>query len=151
MSQRMKNPALVLPEALQALWALGRAATSPAGLPPATLALVNLRASQINGCSVCVEAAFAEKPEASHDRLYAVTAWRDMPYFSPAERAALALTEAVTRQCEDPTGVTDEIWAEAARHYDEAALAGLVLQIALENVWNRLNTTVRQPADAPWS
>jgi AhpD family alkylhydroperoxidase len=150
MQARMKNPALVLPEALQALTALWKA-VEEAGVPSATLDLINLRTSQINGCSVCVEAAFTMKKEKTDPRLYAVTAWRDMPHFTEAERAALALAEAVTRQSERTEGVSDEIWAEAARHYDEKALAALLLQIALENVWNRLNTAVRQPAGTPWS
>jgi len=74
-----------------------------------------------------------------------------MPYFDAAERVALALTDAITRQSEQNDGVTDELWEEARRHYDERQLAAIVLHIAVANVWNRLNVTVRQPADAPWS
>ncbi len=150
MEARMKNPALVIPEALQALLALGKAVENGGGVPPRTLGLVNLRVSQINGCSVCVEAAFNKRDGHTHPHLYAVTAWRDMPHFTDAERATLALAEAVTRLSERPEGVPDEIWADAARHYGEKALSALLLQIALENVWNRLNNAVRQPADAPW-
>lgn len=150
MQARMKNPALIVPDALPALAALAKAVET-GGVPPATIELVNLRTSQINGCSVCVEAAFTMKKDKADPRLYAVTAWRDMPHFSEAERAALALTEAVTRVNERGDGVPDEVWAEAARHYDEKALAALILQIALENVWNRLNIAVRQPAGTPWS
>lgn len=150
MQSRMKNPVFIIPDALQALLALGKAVEG-GGVPQTTLDLVNLRTSQINGCSVCVEAAFRKEAGEAHGRLYAATAWRDMPYFSEAERAALALAEAVTRIGERGEGVGDEIWAEAAKHYDEPALAALILQIALENVWNRLNIAVRQPANAPWS
>ena len=142
---------MVHKEALQALLALTKVATEKGGVPANTLALVNLVVSQINGCSVCVEAAFKKKPEESHEYLYAIIAWRDMPYFTEAERAALALAEAVTRQSEDQTGVTDDIWAEAQKHFDEAALAALLLQIVTENAWNRLNSAIRQPANAPWS
>lgn len=150
MQARMKNPALILPDALPALTALWKA-VEKAGVPSATLDLVNLRTSQINGCSVCVEAAFTMKKEKTDPRLYAVTAWRDMPHFSEAERAALALAEAVTRVGERGEGVPDDVWAEAARHYDEKTLSALILQIALENVWNRLNIATRQPAGTPWS
>jgi len=146
----MENPAVVLPGALPAILALGRSAQD-GGVPQAPLDLINLAVRTVNRCSVCVEAAFAKKPDATHPHLYAAIAWRDMPYFSDAERAALALAEAITRQSEQPDGVTDEIWAEAARHYDERALAAIVVQTAVENVWNRLNSAVRQPADTPWS
>jgi hypothetical protein len=106
----------------------------------------------LNGCSVCLEAAFKKNPEESPPpNLYAVAAWREMPYFDAAERVALALTDAITRQSEQNDGVTDELWEEARRHYDERQLAAIVLHIAVANVWNRLNVTVRQPADAPWS
>ena len=89
--------------------------------------LVHLRASQINGCSVCVDMHARELKKAGEtdERLFAVAAWRDTPYFTDAERAALALTEAVTRLSDRPDPVPDEIWDEAARHYDETALAAL--------------------------
>jgi alkylhydroperoxidase family enzyme len=80
------------------------------------------------------------------ERAFAVAAWRDTPYFTDAERAALALTEAATRLSDRADPVPDEIWDEAARHFDEKALAGLVLQIGLINLWNRLNETTRQIA-----
>ena len=113
-----------------------------------TLKLVHLRASQINGCGVCVDMHARELKQAGEtdERLFAVAAWRETPYFSDAERAALALTEAVTRLSDRPDPVPDEIWDEASRHYDEPALAALVLQIALINVWNRLNVATRQVA-----
>jgi len=147
MQARMSNPAMILPEAMQALHALGKA-TEQGGLPPRTRDLVTLRASQINGCSVCVDihARDLRKAGETDERLCAVAAWRDAPYFTDAERAALALTEAVTRLSDRADPVPDEIWNEAARHYDEPALASLVLSIALINVWNRLNVSTRQVA-----
>jgi AhpD family alkylhydroperoxidase len=145
----MKNPALILPDALQALQAL-QAATEEGGVPAATLSLVHLRASQINGCSVCVDAGTChlKKTGEADERLCAVATWREAPYFSEAERAALALTEAVTRLSDRADPVPDAIWEEAARHYDEPALAALILSIATTNLFNRLNVTTRQVAGA---
>ena len=144
---RLKHPAMLLPDAMQALQSLG-GAIAKAGVPPRTAELISLRASQINGCSVCVDGhpRIARKLGETDERLFAVSAWRDSPYFTAAERAALALAEAVTRLDDRPDPVPDEVWEEAARHYDETALAGLVLAIANINVWNRLNVATRQPA-----
>jgi AhpD family alkylhydroperoxidase len=115
-------------------------------VPPATLALVELRASQINGCSVCVDMHWRlmRKAGETDDRLLAVAAWRHVPYFTAAERAALALAEAVTRLADREDPVPDAVWDEAARHYDERGLASLILTIAAINVWNRLNASVGQ-------
>jgi AhpD family alkylhydroperoxidase len=145
MQARMTNPVFVIPEALKALNALGASVTK-AGVPNSTLELVRLRASQINGCSFCVEmhARDLKKAGEKDERLFAVAAWREAPYFSDAERAALALTEAATRMSDRGDAVSDEVWNEAARHYDEKALADLVLNIALINFWNRVNVTIRQ-------
>jgi AhpD family alkylhydroperoxidase len=145
----MGNPALVLPAAMQALTALGKV-PAEAGLSPTLLELVNLRASQINGCSVCIDGhpRIAKKLGETDERLFAVSAWRDTPYFSDAERAALALTEAVTRTSDRADPVPDEIWDEATRHYDGRSLAALVVAIANINVWNRLNIATRQIAGA---
>lgn len=147
MQARMKNPAMIVPEAMQALQALGKASEGR-GLPAKTIHLVHLRASQINGCSVCVDlhARFMRNTGESQERMIAVAAWHDAPYFSDAERAALALTEAVTRLNDRADPVPDEIWVEAARHYDETALAALILAIASINVWNRINVATRQVA-----
>jgi len=144
---RIKHPAYALPRVMDALQSLG-AAVAKSGVPPRLVELLSLRASQINGCSVCIDGhpRIARKLGETDDRLFAVAAWRDAPYFTAAERAALALTEAVTRLSDRPDPVPDEIWEEAARHYDETALAGLVLAIAGINVWNRLNVATRQPA-----
>jgi AhpD family alkylhydroperoxidase len=141
----MKNPAIVLPDALQAIQALV-AATHKGDLPPKTLGLAHLRASQINGCSFCVDYGCREAKKAgeSDERLFAVAAWRESPLFSEAERAALALTEAVTRLSDRSDPVPDEVWNEAARYHDEKALSALLLWVALTNVFNRLNVAVRQ-------
>jgi len=149
MQARMKNPAMILPDAMQAIQAL-QAATENGGVPATTLGLVHLRASQINGCSACVDSGtrYAKKAGESDERLFAVAAWRDAPYFTDAERAALALTEAVTRLSDRADPVPDEVWDEAARHYDEKALAALILSITTTNVFNRLNVSTRQVAGA---
>jgi AhpD family alkylhydroperoxidase len=141
----MKNPAMIVPDAMQALQALGTA-VGKGGVPRRTLELVHLRASQINGCSVCVDMhpRIARQAGETDERLFALAAWRDTPYFTDAERAALALTEAVTRISDRADPVPDEIWKEAARHYDETALAALIIAIANINVWNRLNVATRQ-------
>jgi AhpD family alkylhydroperoxidase len=140
----MENPAMVLPGAMDGLLKLGGAAQA-SGLPAATLYLVEMRASQINGCSVCLDMHTREMRLAgeSDERVLMVGAWRESPYYTDAERAALALTEAVTRLA-DSAGVPDEVWDEAARHYDDKQLAGLVVAIASINTWNRINATTRQ-------
>ncbi len=145
----MKNPAEIIPDALQPIQSL-YAAAYKGGVPPATLALVHLRVSQINGCSSCIDggARHAKKAGETDERLFAVAAWREAPYFNDAERAALALAESVTRLSDRPNPVPDEIWNEATSHYNETALAGLLLSIATVNVFNRLNVTTRQIAGA---
>lgn len=147
MEARMKNPALVFPEALAALRALA-SSTASAGLPARTVGLVQLRASQINGCSVCVDMHWRElrRAGATDDQLMNVAAWREAPYFSDKERAVLALTEAATRLADTPDAVPDAVWREAARHFNERELAALVLQIATINAFNRINATTRQIA-----
>src|SRR5437773_5291687 len=151
MQARMKNPVWIIPEAMQALEALKKAAEK-GGVSARTIQLVELRASQINGCSVCADMhpRLMRKLGESDERISAVAAWRHAPYFSDAERAALALTEAVTRLSDRQDPVPDEVWEDAARHYDERALAALVLAIANINVWNRLNVSTRQGAGARW-
>lgn len=147
MQPRMSNPAMILPDAMQALLALAKSVEKES-VPPRTLELVHLRASQINGCSVRLDmhARGARTAGETDERLFTVAAWRDSPYFTDAERAALALCEAVTRLSDRPDPVPDAIWSDAVRHYDERALAALVLSIAMINVWNRLNVTTGQVA-----
>jgi AhpD family alkylhydroperoxidase len=144
----MKNPAMILPDAMQGIQTL-MAATAQGGVPQATLGLVHLRASQINGCHACIETGtcYARQAGESDDRLIAVAGWKSASCFTPAERAALALTEAVTRLSDREDPVPDDIWSEAARHYDEKALAALLLSIATTNVFNRLNVSTRQVAE----
>ena len=122
------------------------------GVPPQTLELVHLRASQINGCSACVNAGAtnAAKAGISPEKLLTLAAWYEDPRFDDAERAALALTEAATRLADRADPVPDAIWDEAARHYDERGLAALVLMIATTNLFNRLTATTRQVAGAKW-
>lgn len=145
MQPRIDSPALSLPGVMPALQKLADA-SKRVGLPASTHEFVNLRASQINGCSVCVDMhTRALKGLGEPDeRILLVSAWRESPYYSDAERAALALTEAATRLADNPEAVSDEIWDEAARHYNESELAALVAAIASINVWNRLNAATRQ-------
>ncbi|MFI9262267.1 carboxymuconolactone decarboxylase family protein [Streptomyces sioyaensis] len=151
MNARMKNPAVVLPEAMQPLLDVVKV-TRQGGVPEATLELVHLRASQINGCSFCVDGGVksARKNGVSDERLFAVSAWREAPYFSDAERAALALTEAATRLADSADPVPDAVWDDAADHFDERQLAAIILTIGVTNLFNRLNATTKQPAGAGW-
>ncbi len=145
MQPRIDNPAMALPGAMQGLHKLSSAAQR-SGVPATTHYLIHLRASQINGCSVCVDMHSRELEHAGEpaERINTVAVWREAPYFTEAERAALALTEAVTRLADRPDPVPDEIWDEAARHYDEPQLAALVISIASINAWNRINASTRQ-------
>ena len=149
MQPRMNHPAMILPGVMQALQALNTA-TAKAGVPARTIELVHLRASQINGCSVCVDmhSQLLRKQGETDERLFSVAAWRDTTFFTEAERAALALAEAVTRVADKADPVPDDIWLEAKRHYDEPALAAVLLAVATVNVWNRLNAATRQVAGA---
>ena len=144
---RMKNPVMVVPDALQHLLDLAEA-TRKAGLPPNTADLVHLRAAQINGCGYCVDmhARDLKKAGETDERIFSVAAWREAPYYTEAERAALALAEAATRLSDRPDPVPDGVFEEAARHYDEQTLSALIIDIALINFWNRLTVTVKQPA-----
>jgi alkylhydroperoxidase family enzyme len=111
-----------------------------------------MRVSQINGCAVCLDLHTRPNffPKDTDARNLTVAAWRDAPFFTDAERAALALTEAVTRLADRADPVPDEVWAEASRHYDETALSALLLAISAVNVWNRLNVATRQVAGSKW-
>ncbi|MEQ4304901.1 carboxymuconolactone decarboxylase family protein [Plantactinospora sp. B6F1] len=151
MQARINNPAALLPEAVKAVNLLYKEIHS-VGLPASTLELVHLRTSQINGCGACVDsgARAAKKNGETDERLFAVAAWRETPYFTDAERAALALAESATRLADRADGVPDEIWADAAKHFDERELAALVLWIATTNLFNRINVTTRQPAPQNW-
>lgn len=151
MKARMSNPAAIIPEAVPAVQELLKAARS-GGVPEATLELVHLRASQINGCSYCVVGGSlnAKKAGETDERLFSVAAWREAPFFTDAERAALALAEAATRLSDQADPVPDAVWDEAAAHYDERQLASIILMIGMTNLFNRINATTRQVAGPTW-
>ena len=142
MDPKMHHPGLLLPGAMAHLQAVG-GVVAESGLPEATVVLVLIRASQINGCATCLDGHIqtARKNGESDQRLGTVAAWRETPFFTDAERAALAYTEALTRIADHPEPISDGLWAEVNRHYDEkvAPSAGLIVCIANINLWNRLN------------
>ena len=148
-TERMPNPAMLIPGAMEALMSLTESVGS-AGVDGKVLALSHLRASQINGCGPCVAggAHQARRHGASDDQVHAVAAWRETPWFSAEERAALALTEAVTRLADSADPVPDQVWDLAAKHFDQKELAALLLNIAVTNAFNRLNAPTRQQAGA---
>jgi AhpD family alkylhydroperoxidase len=149
MEARMKGAAnLDVSTAIQHLYK----AIHAGGVDPRLLGLVHLRASQINGCSPCVFAGIesARKHGETDERLHNVVAWRETPFFTEEERAALALTEAATRIQDGAPGVTDEIWDAAAAHFDERQLSAINLEIALTNFFNRINRTIREQAGKTW-
>jgi AhpD family alkylhydroperoxidase len=121
---------------------------SDSALPAATQQLVEIRASQINGCAVCTDMHTKDAAHAGETsvRLNLVAAWQEATVFTEAERAALELAEQGTRIADAAGGVTDEAWANAAKHYDDDQLAALVSLIALINTWNRMNVITQQPA-----
>jgi AhpD family alkylhydroperoxidase len=147
----MTHPVFLVPDAMKALAAYNHASEG-LGVSAETREMVHLRASQINGCSVCVQlhSTNLKKEGMSDERLYTIAAWRDAPYFTDAERAALELTEVLTRVADKGDPVPDEVWDEAARHYDDQGLSALLIAITSINVWNRLNAATRQVAGA-WS
>ncbi|WP_445517877.1 carboxymuconolactone decarboxylase family protein [Streptomyces sp. NEAU-174] len=132
---------------LKPIMAAGKA-VKDSPLPPATQELVALRVSQINGCAVCLDMHTKEAAAAGETavRLHLVAAWREATVFTDAERAALELAEAGTRIADAAGGVSDEIWANAAKHYDEEQLTALVILVSFMNMANRLNAITQQPA-----
>ncbi|TDD23818.1 carboxymuconolactone decarboxylase family protein [Actinomadura sp. KC06] len=152
MQARMKNPAYVLPAASKGIGSFIQA-INDGGISHELQELVALRASQINGCSACVQAHVHNLTKAGEtaERVAAVAAWREAPFFTDAERAALELAERVTRLADrSADSVPDELWDEVADAFDEKQLSALILVIALTNLFNRLNTTIREPAGATW-
>lgn len=149
---RMPNPATLLDGASKAIYGLIKVSRQ-SDVPESTFGLVHLRVSQINGCSFCVDGGVKSAKQAGEtdERLHAVAAWREMPYFTDAERAALALAECATRLADRADAVPDPVWDEAAKHYDEKGLAALLLYIATANLFNRLNAPTRQPINASWA
>lgn len=149
-TSRMANPVMLVEGSMEALHELHK--TIIRARIGIDLELVNLRASQINGCGVCTDMharALRERGE-SEERVWSVAAWRESPYFTAPERAALALTEALTRIADVPDPVGDELWAECQEHFDETQLSGLILSISAINVWNRTNVATRQLAGQSW-
>ncbi|MFH8990242.1 carboxymuconolactone decarboxylase family protein [Streptomyces sp. NPDC017940] len=149
MEARMTSPAD--PDVTTAIQHLYKAIHT-GGLDPHLLALIHLRTSQINGCSPCVFASIeaATKAGETPERLHNVVAWRDTPFYTEQERAALALTEAATRIQDGAPGVTDAIWDAAADHFTEKELGTIILEIATTNFFNRINRTLREQAGKTW-
>lgn len=144
---RMPHPAFVLEGGADALAGVGRVVAT-ADLPDSLLQLVSLRASQINGCSWCTvdHARQLAAQGASVEKVNAVAAWRDAPYFSERERVTLEFTEVLTRLADHHDPVSDELWDEITGLFDHREISALVFQIGAINVWNRINAAIRQPA-----
>ena len=140
MDQRMAFHELA-PEAYAALTALDKYVRGHVDGP--LLELVKLRASILNGCSFCVDMHSRDALAHGEDsrRLFGVAAWEDSPFFTDRERAALALTDAVTRLA--PGGVSDEVWGAAAAAFEDEDLAALLAAIIGINAWNRLAVPTR--------
>jgi AhpD family alkylhydroperoxidase len=152
MQARMTNPAYVLPTAMKGIGSTFQA-IGEAGLPQEPAEIVGLRASQINGCAACVHGHTdnLRKAGAGEERIAAVAAWRHAPCFTDAERAALKLTEAVTRLADlSDESVPDALWDEVADHFNEKELSALILTISITNMFNRINTTIQEPAGTTW-
>lgn len=137
---RIANPIMSLPGAMKALLDLS-AAASKTGLDADLVELICLRVSIINGCGACIDyhSKLLRKANVTDERIYAVAGWREVPYYTDAEKAALALAEEMTR-----VHVSDDVWDEAAKHYTEDQLAGLTIAIGAINLWNRINVATQQ-------
>ena len=141
------NPAFAVPGAAEPLLAVGAAARN-SGVSGITIDLVNLRASQINGCSVCVHMHSRDLRKAgeSDERIDTVAGWRDAPFYTDAERAALALAEDMTRLADRADPIPDDVYDVAAEHFEPPQLAALILAVGVVNLWNRVNLATRQHA-----
>ncbi|MEV0441918.1 carboxymuconolactone decarboxylase family protein [Streptomyces spectabilis] len=152
MQARMKNPAFVLSDGLKGIGSIMKA-IAESGLPQELQEIVGLRVSQINGCSACIHGHTANlvKAGTSAERIATVVAWREAPFFTDAERAALALAEVSTRLADrSAQAVSDELWDEVADHFDERELSALILVIGVTNMFNRINATIQEPAGQTW-
>ncbi|MEU8509721.1 carboxymuconolactone decarboxylase family protein [Streptomyces brevispora] len=151
MENRLKNKNTKNADVWTAVQHLHKAIAA-GGVDPKLLALVHLRVSQINSCSACIYASVtgAKKAGETDERLHNVAAWREAPFYTDAERAALALAEGATRLQDGAEGVTDEIWEEANAHFTEEQIHAINLEIALTNFFNRINRTVKEPAGQTW-
>ena len=147
MEGRISNPSKLLPDVYPAIQQLIKAAHT-GGAPEAVLELVHLRASQINGCSFCVDYGWraGRQSRIADEKLFTVAAWREVPYFDDAERAALDLAEHATRLADSSDPVPDHVWNAAAEHFTHEQLASIVLWVAVTNMFNTVNATIRQPA-----
>ncbi|WP_242613460.1 carboxymuconolactone decarboxylase family protein [Herbihabitans rhizosphaerae] len=149
----MTNPVMALPSAMTAIKHFHKA-MAESGAPESLLELIALRASQINGCAACVyghDHYLRTKHGETNERIAAVAVWREAPFFTDGERAVLALTEVVTRLADrSEESVSDELWAEVNKHYDEKQVAAIVLSVGMINFFNRVNTTVKEPAGQLW-
>jgi AhpD family alkylhydroperoxidase len=139
------------PDVITAIQHLNKAIAA-GGVDQRLLSLVHLRASQINGCAPCVFASIAgaKKAGETDERLHNVVAWRETPFFTDQEQAALELTEAATRLQDGAAGVTEEIWDAAADHFSQEQLSAIILEIAMTNFFNRINRTIREQAGKAW-
>ncbi|MEU6572013.1 carboxymuconolactone decarboxylase family protein [Streptomyces parvulus] len=151
MQNRLKNKNTNNPDVRKAVGHLQKAIAA-GGVDPKLLALIHLRASQINSCSACVYASVAggKKVGNTDERLHNVAAWREATFYTDAERAALALAEAATRLQDGAEGVTEEIWEEVHAHFTEEQIGAINLEIALTNFFNRINRTIKEPAGQTW-
>ncbi|NEE07917.1 carboxymuconolactone decarboxylase family protein [Streptomyces sp. SID7499] len=151
MENRLMNKNTNNPDLWSAIQLLQKSIAA-GGVDPKLLAMVHLRASQINGCSACVHAGVAAGKRAgdTDERLHNVAAWREAPFYTDAERAALQLAEAATRLQDGARGVTDAIWDEVNAHFTEEQIGALNLEIALTNFFNRINRTIKEPAGRTW-
>lgn len=153
MEARMKNPAFVLPDTMKGIQGVFQG-ISQGGVPHELMEIVGLRASQINGCSACVYSHVhnLKKSGESDERVGNVAAWREAPFYSDLERAALELTEAMTRLADrSAEAVPDALWERVTEHFDEEQVSALILTIAITNFFNRLNATINEPAGASWA
>jgi AhpD family alkylhydroperoxidase len=152
MEARMKNPAFVLPDITKGIKTIYQGIYQ-GGVPHELLEIIALRVSQLNGCSACVHAHVhnLKKSGESDERVGNVAAWREAPFYSDVERAALQLAETVTRMADrSEDAVSDQLWEEVAGHFEEKQLSAIILTISITNFFNRINATVKEPAGASW-
>ncbi|MET7358618.1 carboxymuconolactone decarboxylase family protein [Streptomyces sp. NPDC005562] len=151
MENRLKNKNADSADVWTAIQHLHKAIAA-GGVDPKLLTLVHLRASQINGCSACVHASVTagKKAGETDERLHGVAAWRETPFYTDAERAALVLAEAATRLQDGAQGVTDAVWDEVNAHFTEEEIGAINLEIAVTNFFNRINRTIKEPAGKTW-
>ncbi|WP_235735239.1 carboxymuconolactone decarboxylase family protein [Nocardioides alcanivorans] len=148
---RMANPATIIPQAYKGIGNL-LAASASGGLPTATVELVALRVSQLNGCAACIQGHVVTGPTVglTPSQMVGLAAFRESPFFDEAEKTALELTDALTRLAGATNAVPDELWREVTKHYDEQQVAALILTIATHNLFNRINIAVREHAEQPF-